>query len=260
MNKVVFVTGAVRNTGFAIARRFAKEGYDVCISSRDEASAQEAITRLKQEFPKSAFLGVAMDTVAIEDIRCAFAKIDERFGRLDAFISNAAHLGVDLTVFNMTPENWDAVMNANARGTFFCCQEAVKLMKKAGGGTIVSISSVHANGAIPGRVAYASSKAAINAMMRCLAIEMGHLHIRANSLIAGAIWSHRWDEQAPEVTERRRRQYPVGRESSPEDIASAAWFLCSDQSPTITGTEFTVDSGISICLLPYNRDWNKDHE
>ncbi|MDD3334073.1 MAG: SDR family oxidoreductase [Eubacteriales bacterium] len=159
-----------------------------------------------------------------------------------------------------TEEEWDAVMNANVRGTFFGVQEAVKLMKKAGGGSIVALSSVHSHGAIPGRVAYSSSKGAINAMMRCFAVELGHLSIRANSIIAGAIWSERWTTQSPEETERRRRQYPAGRESSPDEIAAAVYFLCSDQSPTVTGTEFTVDSGIGICLLPYNKDWNKENE
>lgn len=77
-----------------------------------------------------------------------------------------------------------------------------------------------------------------------------------NSLIAGAIWTERWLSQTPEQTQKRRDQYPAGRESAPEDIASALYFLCSDQSPTITGTELTVDSGISICLLPYNKHWN----
>lgn len=254
--KVVFVTGAVRNTGYAIAQRFAREGWNVCISSRDEASALEAVERLEKEFPETEFLGVGLDQSDVTQIRAAFARIDERFGRLDAFVPNAAHLAVDYSTFNTTPEMWDSVMNANVRGTFFCCQNAMEIMKCTGG-SMVLISSVHANQSITGRVAYSASKAAINAMMRCMAVELGHLGIRVNSLLAGAIWTERWATQSEEVTAKRRSQYPAGKESAPEDIASAVYFLASDQSPTITGTEMTVDSGISVCLLPYNKNWNQ---
>ena len=255
MNRVAFITGAVRNTGYAIARRFAREGYDVAVSSREEAAAKEAAEQLQKEFPRSAFLGIGMNPASVEGIHAAFRKIDERFGRLDAFVSNAAHLGVDYNTFNMTEDMWDAVMDANAKGTFFCCQAAVPLMRKAGGGAIVAISSVHANQSITGRVAYSASKAAINAMMRCMAVELGHLNIRANALLAGAIWTDRWAKQTEEQTAQRRKKYPAGRESSPDEVAAAVWFLCSDEARTVTGTEMTVDSGISVCLLPYDKEW-----
>ena len=257
--KVAFVTGAVRNTGYAIAQRFAREGWNVCISSRDEASAKEAVARLEKEFPQTEFLGIGLDQSAIEQIEAGYRRIEERFGRLDAFVANAAHLAVDYNTFNTTPEMWDSVMNANVRGTFFCSQAAAKLMEKTGG-SIVLISSVHANQSITGRVAYSASKAAINAMMRCMAVELGYLGIRVNALIAGAIWTDRWAAQSEEITAKRRSQYPAGKESAPEDIASAVYFLASDQSPTITGTEMTVDSGISVCLLPYNKNWNQPKE
>ena len=257
--KVAFVTGAVRNTGYAIAQRFAREGWNVCISSRDEASAKEAVARLEKEFPQTECLGIGVDQSYIEQIEAGFKKIEAHFGRLDAFVANAAHLAVDYNTFNTTPEMWDSVMNANVRGTFFCSQAAARLMEKTGG-SIVLISSVHANQSITGRVAYSASKAAINAMMRCMAVELGYLGIRVNALIAGAIWTERWATQSEEVTAKRRSQYPAGKESAPEDIASAVYFLASDQSPTITGTEMTVDSGISVCLLPYNKDWNQPKE
>ncbi len=256
MNKVAMITGAARNTGYAIAQRFAKEGWDVCITSRDNASAQEAAQQVQAGYPSVRVIGVSMEQSSIESIRSAFAAVKETFGRLDAFIPNAANLAVGLNTFNITPEMWDDVMNTNIRGTFFGCQEAVKLMAENDGGAITIISSVHANQVIPGRVAYSSSKAALNAMAKCMAVELGHMGIRVNSLLAGAIWTHRWAAQDDKETQRRRDQYPAGRESKPEEIANAVYFLSSDQSPTITGTEMTVDSGITACLLPYNKHWN----
>ena len=251
--KTMFVTGAVRNTGLAIAKRFASEGWNVVITSRDEASASQCCDTLKAEFPDVEFLGLGMDPADVGQIRGAFARVAEKFGRLDAFISNVAHLGVGLSVFNTTEEDWNAVMNANARGTFFCAQESARLMTD--GGAMVFLSSVHANQSIPGRICYTTSKAAIDGMMRGLAMELGCKGIRVNSIIAGAIRSERWDSLTPEEEAARRGRYPAGRESFPEEIAAAAYFLCGDESKTITGVEMPVDSGISICLLPYNKNW-----
>lgn len=257
MKHVAFITGATKNTGYAIAERFAQEGWDVCLSSRTEESAAQAAKALAAKYPAVCTLGIGMDPASPEEITAAFTRIGERFGRLDAFVSNAAHLAVDYNTFNTTPQMWDDVMNANARGTFLGAQAATKLMKD--GGAMVFLSSVHSNQSITGRVAYSASKAAINAIARCMAVELGYLGIRVNALIAGAIHSERWDTQSPEETAKRRLKYPSGRESFPEEIANAVYFLCCDQSLTITGTEMTVDSGISVCLLPYNKEWNK-HE
>ena len=254
-NRVIFVTGATRNTGLAIARGFAAGGWDVTVSSRDGAAARETAAALKREYAGVETLGVAMDPARVEGIRAAFAEIRATFGRLDAFVSNAANLGVGLSVLNTTPEDWDAVMNTNARGTFFGAQEAAKLMPE--GGAMVFISSVHAVKSIPGRICYTASKAAIGGMVRCLALELGHKGIRVNSILAGAIRSDRWDKLSDEEVAARRARYPSGRESFPEEVAAAVRFLCSDEARTVTGMEMPVDSGIGICLLPYNKDWAK---
>ena len=256
MNRVVMVTGAARNTGFAIAHRFAKEGCDVVVTSRDQKSADEAVATLEKEFPERRFLPLAMTQGKAADVREGFEKVNSFFGRLDVFVGNAADLAVDCDVFNTDLERWNEVIATNVTGNFLCAQEASKLMKD--GGSIVFISSVHAHQAIVGRVAYSTSKAALGGMMRSLALELAHLHIRVNSIIAGAIWSDRWEKQTPEQTAQRRLKYPAGRESSTEEIAHAVSFLCDEESATITGTELTVDSGISICLLPYQRGWKKE--
>ena len=255
MRKVAFITGAARNTGYAIARRFAADGYDVCLTSRDLQSAKEAEARIAQEFPEAKILGLAMEQADVGQIDAVFARIQETFGRLDAYAANAADLAVGCHVYNLTPQRWDEVMDVNVRGTFLCCQRAAKLMED--GGSIVFISSVHANASIVGRVAYSTSKAALGGMMRSLALELANRGIRVNSIIAGAIWSDRWERQTPEETAQRRLQYPAGRESGTDEIAAAVAFLCGGSSATITGTELRVDSGISICLLPYDKEWNR---
>ena len=251
--KALFVTGATKNTGWAIARKFATEGWDVALSSRDAQTADGAAAKLKAEFPTVETLGVGMNPADVASIRAAFARIGERFGRLDAFVSNAANLGVGLSILSTTPEDYDAVMNTNARAAFFGTQEAVKLMK--GGGAVTVISSCHALRSVPGRICYTVSKAALGGMVRSLAVELGPLGIRANAILAGAIRTDRWDGLSDEQVQERRDRYPAGRESSPEEIADAVFFLNGDAARTITGVELPVDSGIGVCLLKYNKDW-----
>lgn len=253
MSRAMMVTGATKNTGWAITRRFAADGWNVALTSRDAAAAENAAAKLKGEFPAVEALGLAMDPAKVPDIRAAFAAVGERFGRLDAFVNNAAHLGVGLSILNTTEADWNAVMDANARAAFFGSQEAVKLMK--GGGSIVFISSCHALRAVPGRICYSVSKAAIGGIVRSLAVELGPLGIRANAVIAGAVRTDRWDSLTPEQVQERRDRYPAGMESSPDEIAAAVAFLCSESARTITGIEMPVDSGIGVCLLKYNKNW-----
>ena len=256
MSKTMLVTGATKNTGLAIARRFAADGWNVVVTSRDAASAEATAASIKADFPAVEALGVAMDPANVGEIRAAFAAAAERFGRLDAFVNNAAHLGVGLSVLNSTESDWDAVMNANARAAFFCSQEAVKLMDD--GGSIVFISSCHAKKTIPGRVLYTASKAAIGGLTRALAVELGPLRVRVNAILAGAIRTDRWDGLTDDEIAARRARWPAGKESTPDDIASAVAFLCSGAATTITGAEIPVDSGIGVCLLQYNKDWMKN--
>ena len=253
--KTILVTGAVRNTGLAIARRFAADGWAVALTSRDAAAAEAAAKALEAEFPQCHTLGIGMDPAVVADIRAAFAAVKERFGRLDAYVNNAANLGVGLSVLNATEEDWDAVMNANARAAFFGAQEAAKLMK---GGSIVFLSSCHAKKTIPGRALYTASKAAIGGIVRSLAVELGPLGIRANAILAGAIRTDRWDALSDEEIATRRARWPIGRETTPEQIAEVVAFLCSDAAATITGAEIPVDSGIGVCLLQFNPNWMKD--
>ena len=252
--KTVFVTGAVRNTGLAIARRFVADGWRVALTSREAAAAEDTARALNAEFPQcGGALGIGMDPASVADIRAAFAIVRERFDRLDAYVNNAANLAVGLSVLNATEDDWDAVMNANARAAFFGAQEAVKLM--AEGGSLVFISSCHAKKAIPGRALYTASKAAVGGIVRSLAVELGPLGIRANAILAGAIRTDRWDGLSNGEIAARRARWPLGIESTPGQIAAMVAFLCSDAAATVTGAELPVDSGIGVCLLANNPRW-----
>lgn len=252
--KTVFITGGTKNTGLAIARRFAREGYRVALSSRDRASARQAAQALAAEFSVEA-RGYAM-TYEIASIREAFRQVEKDFGRLDVFVANSANLGIGFGLMNTTEADFDAISDVNIKGNFFCCQSAAELMKKTGG-SIVTIGSVQGTGAVPDRTVYAMSKAALSMLTKSMAYELGQYGIRVNNVVAGAVHSSRWDELTPAQIEARRSRYPAGRESTEAEIAAAVYFLASADAGSITGTDLTVDSGLTACLLPYQKKENR---
>lgn len=253
---VVFITGGCANTGLATAKLFASKGWDVAVSSRDGKSSLAATEMLKKEYGVNA-KAYTLELGDTDSIFAAFKQVEADFGRLDCFVANAAHLGIGMGTFSTNVENFNAVMEANARGSFFCCQQAAEIMRRQKeGGAIVTIGSIQANGCVRDRVPYAMSKAAMAAMVRCLAYELGEYNIRVNNIVAGAIHSVRWDDMTEEAKAVRRSRYPLGHEAAEMDIANAVFYLGTDLSNSTTGIDLLIDSGISTCILPYSKAEN----
>lgn len=252
---VVFITAATANTGLAIAEKFASEGYDVALSSRNEQDAIKTAEYLKQKYSIKA-IGYKLELTDVSNIKQVFEKIKIDFGRLDIFVANAANLGVGMDFLDVSEEEYESVVDCNLKGTFFCAQQAGIIMKEQNKGSIVFISSVHSHECIFGRSLYTASKGGINALMRAVAIELGKYNIRSNCIIAGAIKTTRWKDFSDEEVAQRRANWPIGLESTGEDIANGVFYLGTDLSKTVTGTELTIDSGILISLLPY-KEGNK---
>ena len=246
------ITGGTRNTGLAIACRFASAGWNVAITSRNAESAITTADALSKEF-QVPVRGYEMQLNNVESIKNAFSQVERDFGLLNAFVANSANLGVGFDLLNTDEASYDNIVDANMKGTFFCCQEAAKQMIDSGCGSIVTMGSVQGTGAVSGRCVYGLTKAALSQFVRSMACELGQYGIRANNIIAGAIHSNRWNDLTAEEISIRRNRYPAGRETFEEEIAQAVWFLCSDSAATITGTDLTIDSGLSACLLPYQR-------
>lgn len=257
--KDVLITGGTRNTGFGIAKAFAAKGYRLHITGRKLGEVEEAADKIKSEYPGVDVLPYVLEMSSVENIRQVFAEIKENCGKLDVLVANAGHLGVDLDIYNTDEAMYDAVMDVNAKGNFFCCQEAARLMKN-GGGSIVLISSVQSKGAVEGRTVYGMSKAALNMLGKMLAFDLAPLNIRCNTLIVGAVHSDRWDVLDDEVAARRRSAYPLGKESDVEDIANAVLYFAEDTSKMVTGAELVIDSGLMVPILPYRDRVIKDRE
>jgi len=246
----LFITAAAKNTGLAIAEKFAKNGFDVALTTRDLVEAQETATYISDKYSVKS-KGDVLELLDVTQIRRVFQQVQEDFGGIDTFVANAANLGIDTDLLSIDEDEYEGVMDANLKGSFFCAQQAALIMKEGKGGSIVFISSVHSHQCVFGRSLYAASKGGINALMRSVALELAQYHIRANCIIAGAIRTNRWDHLTQEQIAARRANWPLGLESTGEDIANGVFYLGTDLSKTITGTELTIDSGISISLLPY---------
>ncbi len=248
--KDVLITGGTRNTGLGIARAFAEKGYRLHITGRRLCEVELVAERLMCEFPNVEVFPYVLEMSSVANIREVFSEIRENSGKLDILVANAGHLGVDLDIYNTDEAAFDEVMDVNAKGNFFCCQEAARLMKN-GGGSIVLISSVQSKGAVEGRTVYGMSKAALNMLGKMLAFDLAPYNIRCNTLIVGAVHTDRWDSLDEEVASRRRSAYPLKREADTEDIANAVLYFAEDTSKMVTGAELVVDSGLLVPILPY---------
>lgn len=249
--QVALVTGGSRNIGFEISRSLSERGYTICLTSRSEASAEEARTRILAEQPDADIRAYTLEQGSLDSIEHLFGLLREEVGRLDLYVANAADLGVGLDIFSTGEAEYDRVMDTNVKGTFFCAREAARMMAERRSGNIVLLSSIQSKGAVEGRTVYAASKAAINSLTQGLAFDLAPYGIRVNCIIAGAVSSLRWDRLTEDERRARRQNYPLGRESEASAIADAVYYLGSETSRGMTGSELTLDSGVGLCILPY---------
>ncbi len=254
MKKAVFVTGSSTGTGFACAERFALEGYDVFITSREEEKAKKAAAEIAQKHGVFA-MGFGLEVGNEERVKEVFKKIDETGRFVKTVILNAANLGFGtdpakgMDFFETDIEDIRNVFETNLIWNYMVIRQAALRMRDNGEGAVVFISSNTAYRAIPNRAAYSASKGGINAMARALAVDLGPFGIRVNVVLPGTIKTERWQKMGSKQIVNGKLT-PIGDISDFEDIANAAWYLGSEQSKNVTGTEITVDGGMTCQLYP----------
>ncbi len=254
MKKAVFVTGATVGSGYACAARFAKEGYDVFITSRDQERAQEAADRIAQEYGVFA-KGYSLVPGSEEDVKTVFADIDSLGRFVETVVLNAANMGFGtdpargMDPFTCDIQDFQGVFETNLVWNFMVIRQAALRMREQHKGAIVFIGSNTSYRAIPNRTAYCASKGGINAMSKALAIDFGPYGIRSNVVLPGTIKTERWVQMGSKQIVNGQLT-PIGDISDFEDIANAAWYLGSDQSKNVTGTEIMVDGGMGAQLYP----------
>ena len=249
MKKSVFVTGATNGTGYAIAARFAKEGYDVFIGSRRGADATAAAEKLATSYGIFA-KGYETAIFDEENVKQIFADIRENGYLLDALVLNAANLGIGQVSLDVDIKDFMGVYETNVGWNFMMAREAARQMKEKGRGAIVFITSNSALRVTENRCAYCSSKSAILAMSKSLAVDWGKYGIRSNCVLPGMIKTERWQNNVNNAKYCLPNYTPIRDIAEFEDIANAAWYLGSDQSRNTTGAELVVDGGMLAQLTP----------
>ncbi|GAA3886423.1 SDR family oxidoreductase [Leifsonia kafniensis] len=234
--KVAIVTGAGSGIGKAIAWRLAQEGARVVAADISGSEAETAAA-----FPH-AIVPLHCDVSRPEDIDALLSFTEERFGRLDVLYNNAGITGAALRAHEYELEEWDRVMDINVRGAFLAMRGAIRLMLRNGGGNIVNTASVASLISAPGSFAYPPSKGAVIMMTRQAAMEYAREGIRVNAICPGLIRTPILDG-APVGHDVLAQQVPMGRLGEPEEVASLAAFLGSDEAAFITGQGFFIDGG-----------------
>ena len=251
MKRSVFVTGATNGTGFAIATRFAREGYDVFIGSRTLEKSEAAADALAKEYGVFA-KGYAYQTEMPDEaeVKAIFADIRAMGYLLDTLVLNAANLGIGQVSLEVDPADFMGVYNTNILWNFLMARNAAAQMREKGKGAIVFIGSNSAIRVTENRCAYCSSKAAMIAMSKSLAVDLGKYGIRSNVVLPGMIKTERWQNNVNNTKYCLPNYTPIHDIADFEDVANAAWYLGSDQSRNTTGTELVVDGGMLAQLTP----------
>lgn len=184
-DKIAVVTGGTRGIGYSIAEGLLAEGAKVFICGREEAALRSALERLGGA-AKDRVDGTAADMRRYDDCRRLIHAAAERFGGLDILVNNA---GIDIfkPVDQITPEEWNAVIETNLSGAFYCCREAIPLMRRRGGGYIFNISSLSTTSAFAGGSAYNASKFGLNGLSEAMMQDLRHDGIRVSSIMPGSV-------------------------------------------------------------------------
>lgn len=239
-DKVAVVTGGSRGIGFATVEAFLKEGAKVVLCASRKETADKALEQLRQAMPEAQVEGIWPKLSSYDEVKEAFAGIAEKYGSIDILVNNAGMS--DSTPFlEYTEENFDKVMDLNVKSVYNCTRAVSELMKKQGGGVILSTSSMVSIYGQPAGMAYPTSKFAVNGMTLSLARELGPFGIRVNAVAPGITYTDMMKAVPKEVIDPMIAQIPLRRIGQPEDIANAFVFLASEKASYITGVVLSVD-------------------
>lgn len=242
-DKVAIVTGSTSGMGRATAELFAREGAKVVVTGRNEQRAKEVVEKIKSEGFEAMY--VLADTSKTEEIKTVVDKTLEAYGTVDVLFNNAGVLSLS-PLAQIPLDEWNKTFQVNVTAALYLTQLVAPIMKAKGKGVIINTSSVAAFGAHFGFAAYVSSKHSMNGLTRSMAWELGP-EIRVNAIAPGAIHTAMVDSiGGPAVLENMRVGSPLKRIGKPEDIASVALFLATDDSAFIDGQIIRVDGGIEI--------------
>ena len=255
MSKAVLITGAQSGTGYAIAEHFARQGWDVFVTSLIKAEAEAAAERLSAQYGVFS-KGYECKSGNEQQVIDIFDDIDKTGRFVETVILNAANMGFDPAdpaagqdFWRVTVEQVREVFETNLVWNFTVVRGAAVRMRENGGGSVVFIGSNTADRAIPNRAAYSASKGGIRSLSKALAVDLGQYRIRSNVVIPGTIKTERWAAMGDKQIVNGSLT-PIGDISDFEDIANACWYFGTKLSKNVTGSELVIDGGMSSQLYP----------
>ena len=238
-NKVVVITGGATGIGLACTKLFIREGAKVAIFGR----RKDKLERTASECGENV-LAIQGDITQEKDLDHLVGKTLEKWQRIDVLVNNAG-VFTGAPIHEMENNQWDAVFDVNIRGVFMLTKKALARMVEQKSGTIVHISSILGQIAIPQAAAYNASKGALIQFSRSIAVEYGNLGIRSNTVCPALIATDMTTDlmKNEELMKEWIKSYPIGRFGVPEDIAHACLYLASDEASFVTGAVLPVDGG-----------------
>ena len=242
-NKVAVITGAASGMGRASAIRLAGEGARVVVADLNSQGGELVVSEIAASGGEAVFQRT--DVTREADIEAMIDRAVRQFGRLDITYNNAGVLGALGYIEDIKAEDWDRTLAVLARSVFFGIKHSAKPMRKSGGGSIISTSSLAGLHGVPGLPAYTAAKFAVVGLTQTAACELGKDNIRVNCICPGGIDT---PLVAKTISPDAGRGMPLGRLGKPEDIADMVLFLASDDSRWITGTAMVVDGGSNVAM------------
>ncbi|CDY75647.1 3-oxoacyl-[acyl-carrier protein] reductase [Caballeronia glathei] len=245
--KVALVTGGNAGIGKETAHLFAREGAKVVVAARREAEGEQVVSDIRSAGGEAIF--VRTDVTRAEDCANAVELAVQTFGKIDVAFNNAGVLAFGKTVAEVDEAEWDHVLDVNLKGVFLSMKYVIPAMLKAGGGSIINMSSVGGLVGSPlGIAAYHASKHGVLGLTKAAALEYAPQKIRVNAVCPGASTSEMTDTwfAGSSLREAFIERHPLGRLGEPGDSARATLFLASDASSFITGAALPVDGGYSV--------------
>ena len=238
--KVAIISGGARGMGAAEARMFAREGARVVIGDLLEEEGNKVVAEIGEAGGDALF--VRLDVTDEASWQIAVSAAVERFGKVDILVNNAAILRVQ-GLLETTEKIWDEVMDVNAKGTFLGTKSVIAEMRKAGGGSIINISSGAGITGSQRNTAYHASKGAVRIFTKAAAIQYASENIRVNSVHPGPVETDMLASSTSVEGGRRPEDIPLGRYGRPEEVAYGVLYLASDESSFVTGSEVIIDGG-----------------
>jgi NAD(P)-dependent dehydrogenase (short-subunit alcohol dehydrogenase family) len=241
--KVALISGGARGQGATEAQLFAREGAKVVLGDILDAQGQQVEASIKAAGGEATY--VHLDVTNEAHWRAAVDSAVQRYGKLDILVNNAGIL-LRKAIEEMTVEEWDRIMAINLKGVFLGTKHAIPAMRRAGGGSIINISSTAGLVGSPGgSSAYIATKGGVRLFTKATAIQHAKDNIRCNSVHPGPIATEMIKDtlEDPDLWAQRLRRLPLGRAGTPEDVAYGVLYLASDESSYVTGSELVIDGG-----------------